>query len=46
MYVLSTKRRQGIGSQLIEKIIRQAKPHFEVLNLRTNNGKANKFYLA
>ena len=46
LYVLSTKRRQGIGSQLIQQIIQQAKSHFELLNLRTNNAEADKFYLA
>ncbi len=46
LYVLSTKRRQGIGSQLIQHIIQQAKSHFDLLNLRTNNAEADKFYLA
>ena len=46
LYVLSSYRRQGIGTRLIEKIIRQAKPHFTMLNLRTHNPQADKFYLA
>ena len=46
LYVLSSYRRQGIGTQLIEEIIRQAKPHFTMLNLRTYNPQADKFYLA
>ena len=46
LYILSSKRRQGIGSQLIKKIIEQAKQNFDLLNLRTNNVEANLFYLA
>ena len=46
LYVLSSKRRQGIGSKLIKQIIQQAKPNFDLLNLRTNNPQANLFYLA
>ncbi len=46
LYVLSSKRRQGIGTQLIKQIIQQAQQHFDVLNLRTTNSEADKFYLA
>jgi len=46
LYVLSSKRRQGIGSQLIQEIIQQAKQNFDLLNLRTNDAEANLFYLA
>ncbi len=46
LYVLSSKRRQGIGSQLIKQIVKQARQHFDLLNLRTNNAQADKFYLA
>lgn len=45
-YVMSSKRRQGIGSQLIQEIVREAKHNFNWLNLRTNNAKASLFYLA
>ena len=45
LYVLSLYRKQGIGTRLIEQIIHQAKPHFTVLNLRTYNPQADKFYL-
>lgn len=46
LYVLSSQRRLGIGSQLIKQIIERARQHFKVLNLRTNSAEANKFYLA
>lgn len=46
LYVLSSKRRQGIGSQLIKEIIREAKHNFDWLNLRTNDAEASLFYLA
>ena len=46
LYVLSSKRRQGIGSQLLKEIIHQAKKNFDLLNLRTNNPEASLFYLA
>ena len=46
LYVLSSKRRQGVGSQLIKEIIQIAKQNFDLLNLRTNNTEANLFYLA
>ena len=46
LYVLSSKRRQGIGGQLIKQIFQHARPHFDLLNLRTNNVEADKFYLA
>lgn len=46
LYVLTSKRRQGIGSKLIKQIILQAKLNFDLLNLRTHNVEADKFYLA
>jgi GNAT superfamily N-acetyltransferase len=46
LYVLSSKRRQGIGSQLIKEIVREAKHNFDWLNLRTNDVEASLFYLA
>lgn len=46
LYILSSKRRQGIGTQLIETIIKQARQNFDLLNLRTNNPQADRFYLA
>ena len=46
LYVLSSQRRKGVGSQLLKEIIEQAKQNFELLNLRTHNPEANLFYLA
>ena len=46
LYVLSSNRRQGIGSQLIKKIIYYAQGNFDFLNLRTYNAEASNFYLA
>ncbi|MGK7894535.1 MAG: GNAT family N-acetyltransferase, partial [Xenococcus sp. (in: cyanobacteria)] len=46
LYVLSSKRRQGIGSQLLRQIIQQAKQNFDLLNLRTHNPEESLFYLS
>ena len=46
LYVLSSKRRQGIGTLLIKQIIQQAQENFNLLNLRTHSPEADKFYLA
>lgn len=46
LYILSSRRRQGIGTLLIQNIIEQARQNFDLLNLRTNNPQADRFYLA
>lgn len=46
LYVLSSRRRQGIRTILIKNTIKQARQNFDLLNLRTNNPEADRFYLA
>lgn len=46
LYILSSKRRQGVGTLLIKHIVKQAQQNFDLLNLRTNNPEADRFYLA
>lgn len=46
LYVLSSRRREGIGTLLIKQIVKQARQNFDLLNLRTDNPKADRFYLA
>jgi GNAT superfamily N-acetyltransferase len=46
VYVLSAWRNQGIGKQLVERIIGEARPHFRILTLRTFSQQAAYFYEA
>lgn len=46
LYVLSSRRREGIGTLLISHTIELARQNFDLLNLRTNNPEADRFYLA
>ncbi len=44
LYVLSTWRRRGVGRQLVERIIEEARPHYRLLTLRTLREEASRFY--
>lgn len=44
VYVTRQYRRFGIGRMLLENIIREARPHYQELVLRTNNPLADEFY--
>jgi GNAT superfamily N-acetyltransferase len=44
LYVLEAHRRQGIGRCLVERLIAEARPHFDRLRLRTNSSGAALFY--
>ena len=46
VYVLSDWRHQGIGKQLVERIVQEARTHFRVLTLRTFSHQAAGFYQA
>ncbi|MCP4139346.1 MAG: GNAT family N-acetyltransferase [Chloroflexi bacterium] len=46
LYVLPNYRKQGIGKELVEKIVKEAKLHFRLLTLRTFNENADRFYQA
>jgi hypothetical protein len=46
VYVLTAWRHQGIGKQLLARIIQEARPHFRVLTLRTLSHQAADFYQA
>ena len=46
VYVQAAWRNQGIGKQLVERIIKEARPHFRMLTLRTFNQQAAGFYQA
>jgi len=46
VYVLSAWRHQGIGKQLVERIIEEARPHYRILTLRTFSQQAAGFYQA
>ena len=45
-YVAKAYRRNGIGSLLLNKIILDAKNHFEVMVLHTDTMEAGRFYTA
>lgn len=45
VYVLSSWRRQGVGTLLMDEIIQQARKHFRRLTLRTFSSQASRFYL-
>lgn len=44
VYVLSAWRRQGVGRQLVEAIIAEARHSFTLLTLRTPDESASRFY--
>lgn len=44
LYVESAYRRSGVGSLLVSQIITEAKQHYQILTLRTDNSEADKFY--
>jgi GNAT superfamily N-acetyltransferase len=44
VYVLSSWRNQGVGKQLVRRIIDEAKKDFRLLTLRTFNQQAGRFY--
>jgi len=44
VFVLSRWRNQGIGKQLVQRLINEAKNHFSLLTLRTFNPQADAFY--
>ncbi|WP_088892236.1 GNAT family N-acetyltransferase [Leptolyngbya ohadii] len=44
LYVRSDWRRKGIGRRLVERLIHEAKPHYQRLTLRTDSPEADKFY--
>lgn len=44
MYVDPAWRREGVGSALVERVLEQARGHFEVLHLRTASSEAAAFY--
>lgn len=46
LYILSSRRREGIGTLLISHTIELARQNFDLLNLRTDNPEADRFYLA
>ena len=46
LYVASDRRRRGIGSVLVEQIVRDAEKSFAVLRLRTFDEPAAAFYRA
>lgn len=46
VYVLSSWRGQGVGKQLVQHIIDEARRHYRLLTLRTLTEPASKFYCA
>jgi len=44
VYVLAAHRRHGAGRDLLMAIITAARPHFDLLRLRTNTPEGAKFY--
>jgi GNAT superfamily N-acetyltransferase len=44
LYVESAWRRQGIGSLLVDRLIREGAKHYQLLTLRTDTPAADKFY--
>jgi GNAT superfamily N-acetyltransferase len=46
VYVLSSWRGQGVGKQLVQRIIDEARRHYRLLTLRTLTEPASKFYCA
>lgn len=46
LYVLPATRRQGVASALVQLVVTHAKPHFELLRVRTDSPVAAAFYAA
>lgn len=46
LYVSPAHRRQGIGRLLVAALVEAARPHFDVLTLRTDTEAAARFYEA
>ncbi len=46
VYVLTAWRDQGVGKQLVERVIEEAKLQFRLLTLRTYSEQADSFYRA
>ncbi|NJM61130.1 MAG: GNAT family N-acetyltransferase [Oscillatoriales cyanobacterium RU_3_3] len=44
LYVELAWRRQGIGRLLVDRLIREAAQHYQLLTLRTDTPAADKFY--
>jgi GNAT superfamily N-acetyltransferase len=44
MYVSATRRRSGIGRELVRRVVDEAVPHFSVLELRAETPGALVFY--
>lgn len=46
VYVLKSSRRLGVGKELLRTIIEEAKKHFSILTLTTDNPVADRLYIA
>lgn len=46
VYVLAGYRRRGVGKLLVEALVARARPHFDLLTLRTLTAPAAAFYQA
>lgn len=46
VYVLSTWRGRGVGKELVQRIIDEARCHYRLLTLRTMDEGASQFYCA
>jgi GNAT superfamily N-acetyltransferase len=45
LFISGNYRRQGIGSAIVDHLVRQARPHFAELHLRTDSTDAASFYM-
>ena len=45
-YISSTARREGIGTKLLQRILKDAQNHFQELVVRTDSSGADAFYRA
>jgi GNAT superfamily N-acetyltransferase len=46
LYVLAQFRRHGVGRRLVGEVEHFARPHFNLLRLRTDSSSAARFYVA
>jgi GNAT superfamily N-acetyltransferase len=44
LYVESVWRRHGVGSLLVDRLIQEARQHYQLLTLRTDTPEADRFY--
>jgi GNAT superfamily N-acetyltransferase len=44
LYVSQAHRHRGVGRALVERLVALARPHFDVLQLRTDTAAAARFY--